>query len=148
MLFIVTFTINIPGMLAYIYHTWIVWVFIYIRMDIYIYMIISEYNYIIIILYIYTEVSYNVSYFCLHLAYFSWPSSSSPAALPRFPAQDRCMASQDTLNESFPFHTASWHRETARNRRNSLELYYSTILFYGLLWGVGRKSILELFKKV
>lgn len=30
---------------------------------------------------IYIEVSYNVSHFCLHLAYFSWPSSSSPAAL-------------------------------------------------------------------
>ena len=41
MLYMVTFTINIPQMLAYIYHTWILWVYIYIFIIyIYIYYII------------------------------------------------------------------------------------------------------------
>ena len=98
-------------------------------------MIISEYNYII--LYIYTEVPYNVSHFCLHLAYFSWPSSSSPAALSLSRAGSLYGVSGHSQRVLPVSHRLLTQRNCFAGETTWNYIIYSTILSYGSGWWFG-----------
>ena len=63
-------------------------------------------------IYIHKSIKYNmISLISVRISH-SYPGPALSSL--RLSPQDRCMASQDTLNESFPFHTAPWRGKLPR----------------------------------